>query len=48
MTPWLEDEDDNKPKDYEQEKENALPPASVFLIPVGRGSEQRKDGEIKC
>lgn len=40
MAPRLEDEDHDKSKDNEQKKEDALPPASVLLVPVEHGTKR--------
>jgi hypothetical protein len=42
MAPRLKDEDYNKPKDNEHKKEDALPPASVLLVPVEHGTKRRR------
>jgi len=44
MPPRLEDEDYYERKDEEQEKEDALPPASILLIPV-RAHEPKRESE---
>jgi hypothetical protein len=41
----LEDEDYYEPKDEEQEKEDALPSASILLVPVERRNQKEKEGE---
>jgi hypothetical protein len=43
MAPRFEDEDHNKSKNNKQKKEDALPLASVLLVPV----EQRNQKEIR-
>jgi len=43
MAPGLEDEDYDEPKDDEQEEENALPPASVLLVPVACGNQKGEE-----
>src|SRR6266850_4817925 len=45
MASGLEDEDQYEPKDEEQEKEDALPPASILLVPVERMTQKEKEGE---
>ncbi len=45
MASGLEDEDYYEPKDEEQEKEDALPPASILLVPVERRNQKEKEGE---
>ena len=46
MASGLEDEDYYEPKDEEQEKEDALPPASILLVPVERRNQKEKEGEM--
>ena len=41
MPPRLEDEDQDKRKNNEQKKEDALPPARILLVPVERGIKKR-------
>lgn len=47
MPPRLEDEDYYEPKDEEQEKEDALPPASILLVPVRAHEPKRERGKMR-
>jgi len=47
MPPRLEDEDHYEPKDEEQEKEDALPPASILLVPVRMHEPKRERGRMR-